>query len=56
MLLSSHDPKEIAEVVRDFFNDKERLASWKENLKFAAQELCWENEEVHLLKIFEDAI
>ena len=54
MLLGSHDPKQIAEVVRDFFNNQERLASWKENLKFAAQELCWENEEEQLLKIFKD--
>ncbi|TAH44125.1 MAG: glycosyltransferase [Bacteroidetes bacterium] len=56
MLLNSHDPREIANVIRDFFSDADRLASWKENLKFAAQELCWENEESRLFKIFEDVI
>ncbi len=56
MLLNSHDPQEIAKVIREFFSNEVRLVSWKENLKFAAQELCWENEEEQLFKIFEDVI
>lgn len=37
-------------------SDENQLALWKENLKFAAMELCWENEEKKLLDIFRNVI
>ncbi len=55
-LISSHDPEVIATEIRDFFSDENRLATWKENLKFAAEELCWEKEEKNLLEIFKDVL
>jgi hypothetical protein len=34
------------------FNDPDRIAQWKENLKFAAAELCWENEKEVLKEVY----
>lgn len=56
MILPSHDPKIIADVIIDFFSDNNRINTWKENLKFAAEELCWEKEEQRLLEIYKDVI
>ena len=55
-LISSHDPQVLASEIKDFFNDVERLALWKENLKFAAEELCWEREEKILLDLFKNVV
>ncbi len=55
-LISSHDPQILASEIQDFFNDAPRLALWKENLKFAAEELCWEKEEKILLDLFKDVV
>jgi len=30
----------------------ERVAQWKENLKFAASELCWEKEKQVLVNVY----
>jgi glycosyltransferase involved in cell wall biosynthesis len=54
--ISSHDPRHIAEKIKDVFSDEKRFATWKDNLKLAAKELCWENEEKRLLKIFNDVL
>jgi glycosyltransferase involved in cell wall biosynthesis len=56
MLIASHDPKVIAQEIKEFFSDNSRLSSWKHNLKKAAEELCWEKEEQKLLDIFIDVI
>jgi glycosyltransferase involved in cell wall biosynthesis len=45
MIINSHDPKHIASTARLMLNDKVRRAAWKRNLKKAAAELNWENEE-----------
>ncbi|HNS12676.1 MAG TPA: glycosyltransferase [Bacteroidia bacterium] len=55
-LISSHDPQVLASEIKDFFNDSARLALWKENLKFAAEELCWEKEEKILIDLIKDVI
>lgn len=51
--IENHEPKTIAETIKNALNDEKTLAEWKNNLIFAAQELCWENEEKALLKIYE---
>ena len=52
MLVKSHDPKEIAKAVNSMLNDRSRYEVWKENLSFAAEELCWEREEERLTQIY----
>ena len=51
--IENHEPKTIAATIQNALNDEKSLAKWKNNLIFAAQELCWENEEEVLLKIYE---
>ncbi len=53
MFVESHEPQSIAETIENALNDKDSLASWKQNLTIAARELCWENEEKVLLDIYE---
>ena len=51
--IENHAPETIAETVKNALRDENKLELWKNNLIFAAQELCWENEEEVLLKIYE---
>ena len=53
VLIENHDPAHIAEKINSMLADENRLKIWKENLNFAASELCWENEEKKLIEIFE---
>lgn len=46
--IKSHDPQHIADMVREMTAHPASIAKWKENLTFAAADLCWENEK-HLL-------
>ncbi len=47
---------DIAATMKQMISDDHQFVLWKENLKIAASELCWENEEKKLLKIFKDVI
>ena len=51
-ILPSHDPQAIADEVNSMLGDARQYEIWKENLSFAAEELCWENEEKKLTQIF----
>jgi len=51
-LIENHDPKHIAGKILEMLNDPVRIAQWKENLKFAADELCWENEKKALVAVY----
>jgi glycosyltransferase involved in cell wall biosynthesis len=51
-LIVNHDPEHIAGKIREMLGDPVRIAQWKENLKFAAEELCWENEKKALLEVY----
>jgi glycosyltransferase involved in cell wall biosynthesis len=52
MMIDHHDPEHIAEKIREMLADPGRIAGWKENLKFAAKELCWENEKEILVSVY----
>jgi len=52
MMIENHDPKHIAEKIKIMLADVNQKKIWKENLNFAATELCWENEEKKLIEIF----
>lgn len=50
--IPSHNPEDIANTIRESLENKALRANWENKLTFAAQELCWENEEKVLLKIY----
>lgn len=52
-IIKNHNPKHIAEVINSIFSDKERYEKMQKNLKKAASELCWEEEEKVLKKIYQ---
>ncbi|MGN0033815.1 MAG: glycosyltransferase [Candidatus Limimorpha sp.] len=51
--IDDHNPETIAKTVRSAIDDEKNITLWKNNLKFAAQNLCWEKEESVLLNIYE---
>lgn len=51
--IPTHQPEDIAATIRKSLDNKALRVKWKNNLIFAAKELCWENEEKVLLKIYE---
>ena len=51
-LIESHEPQHIADKITAMLHDGERIAKWKENLTFAAEELCWERERRILINLF----
>lgn len=51
LVIPDHQPETIAEMIKNALTDKERYQKWKENLKFAARELNWENEQQILQRI-----
>lgn len=51
--IENHNPETIASTIQKALNDEKILSLWKNNLIFAGQNLCWENEEEVLLKIYE---
>ncbi len=53
LVISSHDPSEIAKAFKTALFDKNLREGWKKNLKIAAKELNWENEKKALLDIFQ---
>ena len=55
-IVETHQPEKLAVQMMEMVKDTVRFAQWKENLKLAASELCWENEEVKLLEIFKDVL
>jgi len=51
--IDSHDPKHIAEKLKKTLNNKKQLNIWKENLKFAAEDLSWDKEKMILKEIYQ---
>ncbi len=53
LCITSHEPTEIALAVNEILSDNARYEQWKVNAAKAASELCWENEEPHLIACYE---
>jgi glycosyltransferase involved in cell wall biosynthesis len=51
-IAETHQRKELAAILKTALFDQEKIAVWKRNLPIAAKELCWENEEEILRKIY----
>lgn len=51
--IDCHDPRHIATKINEIFANEAQVKKWKQNLTMAAKELCWEKEEIELLKIYE---
>jgi len=54
LIAEQHNPVYLADRIKEMLSDEKRFDSWKENLKLAAADLCWEKEEQKLLQIFRD--
>jgi glycosyltransferase involved in cell wall biosynthesis len=52
-IVESHDPIAIAKKMTEMLDDSKK-AVWKENLKIAAEELCWEKESLKLKEIYRE--
>ncbi len=50
--ICGHEPQAIAAAIRGAIDDENRYRKWKDNLKKAADELCWENEQQVSLSIY----
>jgi glycosyltransferase involved in cell wall biosynthesis len=51
--IKNHDPKHISEKIKEVLNNENQLSLWKENLKFAAEDLSWDREKEILIKIYQ---
>lgn len=51
-IAETHQRKDLAAKITFSLADSQMNAIWKENLKIAARELCWENEEGMLREIY----
>ncbi|MEI6456682.1 MAG: glycosyltransferase [bacterium] len=50
----SHDPRELAATIEGILGNREQLMDYRKNMPVAAAELCWENEEEKLKRIFSE--
>jgi glycosyltransferase involved in cell wall biosynthesis len=53
LLIENHEPVHIASKLMQLLENPQQIAVWKENLKFAASELCWENEKKILIEVYQ---
>ena len=52
MVTQTHNPKDLAKIVKDIFLDKEKINIWKNNLVKTSEFYTWENESKKLIHIF----
>jgi glycosyltransferase involved in cell wall biosynthesis len=52
-ILTERTPEKLAYQIQQVIENEQKMLVYKENLKKAANELCWEAEEKKLLSIFE---
>lgn len=53
LFVENHDPQTIANTIKEGVSNDELRIKWKTNLKKAASELTWQNEEQHLIEILQ---
>jgi glycosyltransferase involved in cell wall biosynthesis len=53
MIIENHEPAHIAAKMTQMLENPAAIAGWKENLNFAASELCWENEKKALIEVYQ---
>ncbi len=51
--IESHDPQYLANKFDNILSQEKKLSSFRDNLYKAAADLCWENEEQELMKIYQ---
>jgi glycosyltransferase involved in cell wall biosynthesis len=56
LMIENHRPEHIAERIIFMLSDKNQQHKWRENLKLASSELCWEKEEKIVLDVYQDFI
>lgn len=49
----TNTPEKLASLIDNFFSDEQRFASWQTNLATVRKQICWEEEEKKLVKIYE---
>ena len=54
LVIESHNPKELANKVKEMFSNIRQYEIWKENLSIISSEYCWENESLKLKTIFKN--
>lgn len=54
-IINSNDPRELAACFNSMLENEDDRFRWKQNLKDAADELCWEKEEPKLIAIINRA-
>jgi glycosyltransferase involved in cell wall biosynthesis len=52
---NERNPKRLAFLFNQILSNKIVLNTWKENLKIASKELCWENEKGKIIQVFKKA-
>ncbi|MHC1707967.1 MAG: glycosyltransferase [Bacteroidales bacterium] len=52
VLISNHQPRHIAEKITVMLSEKNHQEKWRENLKLASENLCWEKEESILADVY----
>lgn len=53
MITESHDPQHLAGIISLMLSNEQQMLEWKTNLKKAASELTWENEEIILKEVYQ---
>jgi glycosyltransferase involved in cell wall biosynthesis len=51
--IDNHDPGHIAKKINEIYENQKQYNIWKHNIKKAATELCWENQEELLYNIYD---
>lgn len=52
-IITSHEPLYLADMMDEMLENTGKLAIFRENIKKASIDLCWEKEETEVFKIFE---
>lgn len=55
-IIINHDPQYLAEIIFEMTSDEDLCRHWKKNAILAAETLCWEKEEHHLMRIYNNLL